>query len=172
MCRRDSVYTDTDAEIALLKKLCKEHGIRGAESNHWRFGGEGALELAQAVVEACEAVSYTHLAVYKRQATKFLNEVAMPRYNARDDRLASMTDESVDRFCTCILCQSFAPAHCCGVTPERLGLCGAVSWLDAKAVSYTHLDVYKRQAYEQIMLAVSDFAKGNMRLSTVLAAME
>ena len=46
-----------------------------------------------------------------------------------------MTDESVDRFYTCILCQSFAPAHCCVVTPERLGLCGAVSWLDAKATN-------------------------------------
>jgi len=44
-----------------------------------------------------------------------------------------MSDESVDQFYTCILCQSFAPAHCCIVTPERLGLCGAVSWLDAKA---------------------------------------
>ena len=59
----------------------------------------------------------------------------MPRYNERDDRLLSMTDESVDRFYTCILCQSFAPAHCCVVTPERLGLCGAVSWLDAKATN-------------------------------------
>ena len=46
--------TDTDAEIALLKKLCKEHGVRCAESNHWRYGGEGAIELAKAVVEACE----------------------------------------------------------------------------------------------------------------------
>jgi acetyl-CoA synthase len=44
-----------------------------------------------------------------------------------------MTDESVDKFYTCVLCQSFAPSHCCVVTPERLGLCGAVSWLDAKA---------------------------------------
>ena len=43
-----------------------------------------------------------------------------------------MTDEAVDRYFTCIMCQSFAPAHCCVVTPERLGLCGAVSWLDAK----------------------------------------
>ena len=62
-----------------------------------------------------------------------LENVAMPRYRYRDDRLASLTDESVDTFYTCILCQSFAPAHCCVVTPERLGLCGAVSWLDAKA---------------------------------------
>lgn len=64
---------------------------------------------------------------------KFLEETAMPRYRFRDDRLASLTDESVDTFYTCILCQSFAPAHCCVITPERLGLCGAVSWLDAKA---------------------------------------
>ncbi len=63
----------------------------------------------------------------------FLNNVAMPVYTERDDRISSLTDESVDTFYTCILCQSFAPSHCCVVTPERLGLCGAVSWLDAKA---------------------------------------
>lgn len=39
-----------------------------------------------------------------------------------------MTDESVDKFYTCILCQAFSPSHVCIVTPERLGLCGAVSW--------------------------------------------
>jgi len=44
-----------------------------------------------------------------------------------------MTDESVDTFYSCLLCQSFAPNHVCIVTPERLGLCGAYSWLDAKA---------------------------------------
>ncbi|MDY4994116.1 MAG: acetyl-CoA decarbonylase/synthase complex subunit alpha/beta, partial [Oscillospiraceae bacterium] len=82
-----------------------------------------------AVVDKCEV----HLITDPVKATAFLNDVAMLRYNMRDDRLASMTDESVDRFFTCILCQSFAPAHCCVVTPERLGLCGAVSWLDAKA---------------------------------------
>lgn len=54
-------------------------------------------------------------------------------YEKRDERLETLTDESVDQFYTCTLCQSFAPSHCCVVTPERLGLCGAVSWLDAKA---------------------------------------
>ena len=54
-------------------------------------------------------------------------------YNARDERLAGMTDESVDTFYSCTLCQSFAPNHVCIVKPERLGLCGAYSWLDAKA---------------------------------------
>ena len=84
-----------------------------------------------AVVDKCQITLITDPA----EAAKFRDEVAMPRYNARDDRLASMTDESVDRYYTCILCQSFAPAHCCVVTPERLGLCGAVSWLDAKATN-------------------------------------
>ncbi|MCI9393008.1 MAG: CO dehydrogenase/CO-methylating acetyl-CoA synthase complex subunit beta, partial [Oscillospiraceae bacterium] len=82
-----------------------------------------------AVVDKCQVTLVTDPA----KAKKILDEEAMPAYSARDDRLSSMTDESVDKFYTCILCQSFAPSHCCVVTPERLGLCGAVSWLDAKA---------------------------------------
>ncbi|MCX5667844.1 MAG: CO dehydrogenase/CO-methylating acetyl-CoA synthase complex subunit beta, partial [Candidatus Omnitrophica bacterium] len=58
---------------------------------------------------------------------------ARKAYVARDERLAGMTDESVDTFYSCTLCQSFAPDHVCVVSPERLGLCGAYSWLDAKA---------------------------------------
>ena len=46
-------HSDTDAEIALLRRLCAEQGVRCALSEHWRYGGEGALELAQAVVDAC-----------------------------------------------------------------------------------------------------------------------
>ncbi|MDR1329908.1 MAG: CO dehydrogenase/CO-methylating acetyl-CoA synthase complex subunit beta, partial [Oscillospiraceae bacterium] len=56
-------------------------------------------------------------------------------YDKRDERLQSMTDETVEVFYNCILCQSFSPSHVCVVTPERLGLCGAVSWLDAKATN-------------------------------------
>ena len=82
-----------------------------------------------AVVDKCQVTLITD----PEKAAEFRDTLAMPRYDQRDDRLASMTDESVDCFYTCILCQSFAPAHCCVVTPERLGLCGAVSWLDAKA---------------------------------------
>ncbi len=47
-------YTDTDAEVALIRRLCAERGVRCALSEHWQFGGEGALELAQAVIDACE----------------------------------------------------------------------------------------------------------------------
>ena len=50
-------YTDTDAEIELIRSLCRERGVRCALSSHWQYGGEGALELAQAVVDACEEES-------------------------------------------------------------------------------------------------------------------
>lgn len=54
-------------------------------------------------------------------------------YKERDERLAGLTDESVDTFYSCLLCQSFAPNHVCIITPERSGLCGAYNWLDGKA---------------------------------------
>ena len=60
-------------------------------------------------------------------------EKARAAYNYRNQRLAAMTDESVDEFYSCTLCQSFAPDHVCVVSPERLGLCGAYNWLDCKA---------------------------------------
>ncbi|KJU85496.1 bifunctional acetyl-CoA decarbonylase/synthase complex subunit alpha/beta [Candidatus Magnetobacterium bavaricum] len=54
-------------------------------------------------------------------------------WRERDDRIGSLTDENVDTFYSCLLCQSFAPSHTCVITPERLGLCGAYNWLDCKA---------------------------------------
>ncbi|WP_027717448.1 formate--tetrahydrofolate ligase [Desulfovirgula thermocuniculi] len=50
----NSFPTDTKDEIALVKRLVEEAGARCAVSNHWRYGGEGALELADAVIDACE----------------------------------------------------------------------------------------------------------------------
>ncbi|MCL5024197.1 MAG: formate--tetrahydrofolate ligase [Nitrospirae bacterium] len=46
-------YTDTDAEVAIVKKAAEAAGARCAESQHWLKGGEGALELADAVIDAC-----------------------------------------------------------------------------------------------------------------------
>ncbi len=60
-------------------------------------------------------------------------EEARSVYRERDDRMAGLKDSSVDVFYTCTLCQSFAPDHVCIISPERLGLCGAINWLDAKA---------------------------------------
>ncbi len=84
------------------------------------------------VVDRCQVTIYTDPA----ECTRLRKELATPVYDARDARLASLTDEAADVFYTCTLCQSFSPSHVCIVTPERLGLCGAVSWLDAKATNH------------------------------------
>ena len=84
----------------------------------------------EAVVDKCQVTIVVDEA--KNHALrKHANEI----FAKRDDRLRSMTDESVPVYYTCIMCQSFSPSHVCIVTPERLGLCGAVSWLDAKATN-------------------------------------
>ena len=133
-----------------------------------------------AVVDKCQITLITDAA----QAAKFRDEIAMPRYNQRDDRLASMTDEAVDRYYTCILCQSFAPAHCCVVTPERLGLCGAVSWLDAKATNELNPNgpcqpIFKEGCldertgrYETVNKAVAEATHGAVESVTLYSILE
>ena len=132
------------------------------------------------VVDRCQVTLVTD----PDKARRILDEEATPRYNARDERLDSMTDESVDEFYTCILCQSFAPSHCCIVTPERLGLCGAVSWLDAKATyelnpNGSSLPVPKEGctdertgAYESVNEAVNKATYGALEKVTLYSIME
>jgi len=62
-----------------------------------------------------------------------LLEEARAAYQERNQRIAALTDESVDTFYSCTLCQSFAPTHVCVINPERVGLCGAYNWLDCRA---------------------------------------
>ena len=49
----NAFFTDTDNEINSVKRLAEEAGARVALSKHWQYGGEGALELADAVIDAC-----------------------------------------------------------------------------------------------------------------------
>jgi acetyl-CoA synthase len=62
-----------------------------------------------------------------------LTEKAQVIYDQRDQRLSSLTDEDVDVFYTCNLCQSIAGGHLCVISPEHPGVCGAVDWMDARA---------------------------------------
>ena len=64
----NAFYTDTDAEIAKVRELCKAEGARVALSRHWEYGGEGAIEFAKTVVEACE----------DKNDFKFLYDLDMP----------------------------------------------------------------------------------------------
>ena len=64
----NSFYTDTTAEIALVRRIAEGHGAFAAVSEHWLRGGEGARELAEAVIAAAE----------ERNGFKFLYELETP----------------------------------------------------------------------------------------------
>ena len=81
-----------------------------------------------AIVDRVQVTIYTD-----EQKVLEMRDLARSYYQKRDDRLKELQDEKVDTFYSCTLCQSFAPTHVCVIAPERVGLCGAVSWLDAKA---------------------------------------
>ncbi len=64
----NAFHTDTEEEIKLTRKMCEQAGARVAVSKHWQYGGEGALEFADTVVEACE----------DKTNFKFLYELDLP----------------------------------------------------------------------------------------------
>ncbi len=131
------------------------------------------------VVDKCQVRIYTD-----PEKVKELRAEANKTFDKRDERLKSMTDESVDVFYTCILCQAFSPSHVCIVTPERLGLCGAVSWLDAKAtneldpngpcqiVPKTRLIDERVGRYEDVNEAVNKYSHGALEEVTLYSIME
>ncbi len=68
-------HTDTKDEIALIRRAVEAAGARCAASQHWARGGEGALELADAVLDACkEEVHFKYL--YPTE-TKFRDRVEL-----------------------------------------------------------------------------------------------
>jgi acetyl-CoA synthase len=81
-----------------------------------------------AIVDKVQVTIYTE----PEKITEWLAKARLA-YDHRNKRLADLTDDKVEEFYSCTLCQSFAPNHVCVVSPERLGLCGAYNWLDCKA---------------------------------------
>ena len=134
----------------------------------------------EAVVDKCQVTVYTDPA----ECTRIRHEVAIPVFDKRDARLENLTDETVDVYYSCILCQAFSRSHVCVVTPERLGLCGAVSWLDAKATN--ELDpngpcqiITKERpidenlgSYEDVDEAVQKFSQGALEHVTLYSIMQ
>ena len=133
-----------------------------------------------AIIDKCAVTIITDA----EKAAECRANVATPIYNARDERIGSLTDESVDKFYTCLMCQSFSPSHVCIVTPERLGLCGAVSWLDAKAnfeldPSGPCQEVLKERVidekigrWEEVNEAVAKYSQGALESVTLYSIME
>ncbi len=132
------------------------------------------------VVDKCQVTIYTDPA----ECTRLRHEVAAPVYDARDERLANLTDEAAEVFYTCTLCQSFSPSHVCIVTPERLGLCGAVSWLDAKATNQLNPngpcqivkkdDVIDEQIgiWPDVNRAVKEYSQGHLESVTLYSIIQ
>ena len=92
-------YSDTAEEIALLKRLCAEQNVRCALSEHWQYGGEGARELAELVVEACDEpteLKYLYdLAMPLRQRVE---TIAKEVYGADGVEWAPLAIEKAERF--------------------------------------------------------------------------
>ncbi len=81
-----------------------------------------------AIVDKIQITLYT-----EHDRVEALKEEARAVYHERDERIRDLTDEAVDTFYSCTLCQSFAPNHVCVINPERTGLCGGYTWLDCRA---------------------------------------
>jgi len=76
--------SDTEAEVSLLRQRCEALGVSVVEARHWARGGEGALDLAHAVVEQVESQPGRHAYVYELEAPLWdkINAVATKIYGA------------------------------------------------------------------------------------------
>lgn len=110
-------------------RISKEAFDKGFRLKHF-----GEIVRVKLLDEFSSIVDKVQVSIYTEQdkVEKLLKE-AEKVYADRDMRIAKMSDEDTDVFYSCRLCQSYAPNHVCIITPERLGLCGAYTWLDGKA---------------------------------------
>ncbi len=110
-------------------RISKEANEKGFKIKHF-----GDILIAKMHDEFSKIVDRVQVTIYTEKAkVKELVQTAREVYSQRDDKIGGMTDEDVEDFYSCTLCQSYAPDHVCIVTPQRLGLCGAYTGLDCKA---------------------------------------
>ncbi|MEW6181780.1 MAG: acetyl-CoA decarbonylase/synthase complex subunit alpha/beta [Bacillota bacterium] len=107
---------------------------KSAYKQGFRMRHFGDILYAKIKSEFANIVDRVQVTIYTDEAEVVkARDEARKIYGRRDARLKALNDDTVDTFYSCTLCQSFAPTHVCVVLPERVGLCGSVSWLDAKA---------------------------------------
>ena len=99
--------------------------------NTFKEFGDILITLFTAEIDMIEHIAITFVTDPQKVEELLVN--AREIYEVRDARVRGMTDEEVDYFYGCILCQSFAPQHVCVISPERQSICGCISWLDGKA---------------------------------------
>jgi acetyl-CoA decarbonylase/synthase, CODH/ACS complex subunit beta len=109
-------------------RISKEAAAKGVRIEH--IGKLLASKFRMDFPQLLDAVAVT-LITDPAKVVEAKNE-AEKVYEERDARIKGMRDSEVNTYYSCTLCQTFAPNHVCVITPERLGLCGALSWLDGK----------------------------------------
>jgi formyltetrahydrofolate synthetase len=91
----NSFYTDTKSEIALVRKTAEQNGALAAVSEHWLRGGEGAIDLAEAVIQACnEKNQFKFLYDLKTPLRKRIELIAKEVYGAEG---VTYTDEALEK---------------------------------------------------------------------------
>jgi formate--tetrahydrofolate ligase len=76
-------HTDTKDELALVRRVVEGAGARCAASEHWAKGGEGALELADAVLDACrDEVKFQYLYPLEMKLRDRVDVIAKEVYGA------------------------------------------------------------------------------------------
>jgi methylenetetrahydrofolate dehydrogenase (NADP+)/methenyltetrahydrofolate cyclohydrolase/formyltetrahydrofolate synthetase/formate--tetrahydrofolate ligase len=92
--------TDSMAEVELVKKLAMEAGAETAVmSDHWADGGDGAKELAQAVVEACEKPSdFKFLYDLDQPIKKKIEIICKEMYNAADVTYEPLAERQIKSY--------------------------------------------------------------------------
>jgi acetyl-CoA decarbonylase/synthase complex subunit beta len=101
--------------------------------NSLRYLGLVLIELYKNDLPFIEKIQVTFIT--DPEKIHLLHTNAISIYEARDERARGLTDEEVDTFYGCDLCQSFAPTHVCVITPQRYANCGAISWFDGRAAA-------------------------------------
>jgi acetyl-CoA decarbonylase/synthase, CODH/ACS complex subunit beta len=112
-------------------RLSKKSFAKGL--NSLKFIGQVMHELFRNELPIIEKVQVTFIT--DPLEIKPLYAEAMKTYEARDVRARGLSDDDVDTFYGCALCQSFAPTHVCVITPQRYANCGAISWFDGRAAA-------------------------------------
>ncbi|MCD6547942.1 MAG: formate--tetrahydrofolate ligase [Thermodesulfobacterium sp.] len=89
-------YTDTKKELDFVKKFCEDLGVRVAFSEHWLKGGEGALELADAVIDASkETFQFKFLYELDEPVKKRIEKIAKEIYGAEGVIYSSAAEEKI-----------------------------------------------------------------------------
>ncbi|MBU6996069.1 MAG: CO dehydrogenase/CO-methylating acetyl-CoA synthase complex subunit beta [Theionarchaea archaeon] len=112
-------------------RLSKKSYQKGLDS--FRYLGEALTRLFKAELPIIEKMQVTFM-TDEADVKPFMEE-AKKIYEARDARARALSDDDVEEFYGCVLCQSFAPTHVCVITPDRISLCGAINWFDGRAAA-------------------------------------